>query len=273
MRLDFAKMHGLGNDFMVVNAVDHPFEPDAARVRALADRRTGVGFDQLLLVEAPPGGDVDFGYRIFNADGGEVAQCGNGARCFAHFVRARGLTDKTTLRARTTERVVEMRLCGDGRVCVNMGEPVFDAARIPFACDDVHACRLDVGGHRLRFGVLSFGNPHAVTEVARLEDCPVAEIGAQMQSHKCFPAGVNVGFMQRLDERRLALRVYERGAGETSACGSGACAAAVVAERWGLAGMPVEVRLAGGALEVSRGGDGVELSGPCEHVYDGVLML
>lgn len=265
-------MHALGNDFMIVNAVERPFQPDAARVRALADRRTGVGFDQLLLVEAPPADDVDFGYRIFNADGGEVAQCGNGARCFAQFVRARGLTNKTTLRARTAGRVIEMRVRGDGGVCVGMGEPVFEAAQIPFACDgDVRACRLDVGGHRLLFGVLSFGNPHAVTEVARLDDFPVAEVGEQMQVHRCFPQGVNAGFMQRLDERRLALRVYERGVGETAACGSGACAAAVVAAHWELVSMPVEVQLAGGVLEVSRGDGGVELSGPCEHVYDGVL--
>ena len=265
-------MHGLGNDFMVVDAVARPFAPAAAHVRALADRRTGVGFDQLIVVEAPPDGGVDFGYRVFNADGREAAQCGNGARCFARFVRARGLSDKTTLRARTAERVVEMRVRDDGRVCVNMGEPVFDAARVPFAgaapLDDF---RVDAAGLRLRFGVVGFGNPHAVAEVEDLDDCPVAEIGARLQEHECFPAGVNVGFMRRVSERRIDLRVYERGVGETAACGSGACAAAVVAAARGLVGARVEVRLPGGALEVAHGGRGVELTGPCAHVYDGVL--
>ncbi len=271
MTVEFAKMHGLGNDFMVVDAVARPFEPDAARVRSLADRRTGVGFDQLLLVEAPPDGGVDFGYRVFNADGREVAQCGNGARCFARFVRARGLSEKTTLRARTAERIVEMRVRDDGRVCVGMGAPVFDAARVPFAGDTGDDFPFDAAGLRLRFGVVGFGNPHAVAEVEDLEDCPVAEIGARLQAHECFPAGVNAGFMRRVDERRLELRVYERGVGETAACGSGACAAAVVAAGRGLVGARVEVRLPGGVLEVARDEGGVELTGPCEHVYDGVL--
>ena len=272
MKVEFSKMHGLGNDFMVVDAIAHPFAPDAARVRALADRRTGVGFDQLLLVEAAPDGGVDFGYRVFNADGREVAQCGNGARCFARFVRARGLSASTMLRARTAERVVEMRVRADGLVCVDMGAPVFDAARVPFAGDAaLDDFRVDVGGRRLRFGVVGFGNPHAVAEVEDLENCAVSEIGARLQGHASFPAGVNVGFMRRVDERRLELRVYERGVGETAACGSGACAAAVIAAARGLVGTCVAVRLPGGVLEVARRGEGVELTGPCAHVYDGVL--
>lgn len=249
MRLKFVKMHGIGNDFVVFDAIRQSVKLSPAQIRHLANRRFGVGCDQILLVEKSPGGAADFGYRIYNADGGEVEQCGNGARCFMRFVHDEGLTAKTTVRVRTVCGELELFLQPDGLVRVNMGVPQFEPARIPFEAPAAAVSYpLDVNGVTLTIGAVSMGNPHAVLQVDNVQTADVARLGPAIESHPRFPRQVNAGFMQILARDHINLRVYERGAGETLACGSGACAAVAAGRVWELLDSKVTVSLPGGNL-------------------------
>jgi diaminopimelate epimerase len=276
MKLRFTKMQGLGNDFVVVDAFSRPVVLDRARLRFLADRHFGVGCDQILLVEQPTLPGADFRYRIFNADGGEVEQCGNGARCFVRFVRERGLTDKREIRAETLAGVIAPRLEADGQVTVDMGRPRFEPAEIPFLAERRSLTYpLEAGGRTLEIAALSMGNPHAVQLVADVDSAPVAEQGPLIEAHARFPERVNAGFMQVLDRGRIRLRVYERGAGETLACGTGACAAVVSGIQRGLLDSPVQVSTRGGELLIRWEGEGrpVWMTGPAETVFEGEIEI
>ncbi|MDR1647308.1 MAG: diaminopimelate epimerase [Zoogloeaceae bacterium] len=275
MRLAFAKMQGLGNDFMVLDGLRQKVRLTPALIRRLADRHFGIGFDQLLLVEAPTQAGVDFRYRIFNADGGEVEQCGNGARCFARFIRDEGLTTQTEIRVETQKGIITLRLEADGQVTVDMGEPRFAPAEIPFlgAAEEALVYPLELAaGERAEISVVSMGNPHAVLIVPETERAPVADWGAQIEAHPRFPARVNVGFMQVVARHSIRLRVFERGAGETLACGTGACAAVVAGVRRGLLEAPVRVTTCGGELEICwQPGASVRMTGPAVSVFTGVV--
>ncbi len=276
MKLEFAKMHGLGNDFVVVDGIRQRVSLTPEQLRYIADRHFGVGCDQILLVEAPTQPDVDFRYRIFNADGGEVEQCGNGARCFVRFVHDRGLTDKREIRVETLGGIIAPRLEGDGNVTVNMGIPRFLPSEIPFIHDDdvvIHS--LDVADETLEISVVALGNPHAVQVVASVDEAPVDAHGPLIESHERFPQRVNAGFMQVVDRHAIRLRVYERGAGETLACGTGACAAAVTGIRRGLLDSPVRVTTRGGDLNIAWGGADrpVLMTGPAATVFTGEIDL
>ncbi|MDH5601434.1 MAG: diaminopimelate epimerase, partial [Gammaproteobacteria bacterium] len=245
-------------------------------VRLIADRHFGIGCDQLLLVEASETEGVDFIYRIFNADGGEVEQCGNGARCFAVFVREKGLTDKDSIRVETASGVIELNIQADGQVMVNMGVPEFSPWKIPFNADtrrDEYS--LDVNGQVMQIGVVSMGNPHAVTVVKNVDAAAIEELGAAIEKHPLFPNRVNAGFMQVVDDAHIRLRVYERGAGETLACGTGACAAMVVGYVQGYLADQVEVELPGGKLQISWQGEAspVMMTGPATTVFEGKITL
>ncbi len=276
--MKFTKMHGLGNDFVVVDAISQRVVLTPAQVRAIADRRFGVGCDQLLLVEASSRSDVEFRYRIFNADGGEVGQCGNGARCFARFVRDHHLTRHDTIRVETASGDITLYLEPNGDVRVNMGPPRFAPPSIPLAASAEQAhYRFDLeGGTALELGAVSMGNPHGVLRVEAVDQAPVAQLGPQLESHPAFPERANIGFMQVMDRNHIRLRVFERGAGETLACGTGACAAVAVGRRWGLLDEQVEVQLPGGRLTIHwAGGEGDPLwmSGPAVSVFHGELDL
>jgi diaminopimelate epimerase len=276
MPIPFTKMHGLGNDFVVFDAIRHRLELTPEKIRRLADRHFGIGCDQVLLVERAKTVGVDFGYRIFNADGGEVEQCGNGARCFARFVRDRGLTDKDEIVVETAAGVIRPRLEPDGQVTVDMGVPEFEPARVPFDANArAPSYRLDVGGETLEVIVLSMGNPHAVQLVPDVERAPVTTQGPLIERHPRFPRRVNAGYLQVLDRGHVRLRVWERGAGETLACGSGACAAVVVGRARGLLDDRVAVELRGGQLRVRWEGEGrpVLMTGPATTVYEGSIDL
>ncbi|WP_374616092.1 diaminopimelate epimerase, partial [Thauera aminoaromatica] len=250
MKLRFTKMHGLGNDFVVIDATRAPVDLTPARVKAIADRHFGVGCDQLLVVEPAARPDVDFRYRIFNADGGEVEQCGNGARCFVRFVHDKGLTDKAEIRVETRSGIIAPRLRADGLVTVDMGVPELAPAKVPFVSDsDAVVQPLQVGGDTVAITAVSMGNPHAVQVVADVDAAPVVEQGARIERHERFPARVNAGFLQVVDAHEVRLRVFERGAGETLACGTGACAAVVAGILRGLLETPVRVHTRGGELE------------------------
>ncbi len=276
MRLKFTKMQGAGNDFIVVDATRQPLQLGAEQVRRLADRHFGVGFDQLLVIEPPRSKDTDFYYRIFNADGGEVAQCGNGARCFVRYARDKGLTSKGAIRVETASGVIEPRLEADGRVSVDMGVPQFDPAKIPFVAPaQAPTYRIDIDGREIEIAAVSMGNPHAVQTVADVEAAPVPTEGPRIEHHPSFPQRVNAGYMQILDRRRIKLRVWERGAGETLACGTGACAAAVTGIARGMLDSPVQVQARGGKLEVSWAGEGrpVVMTGPAQPVFEGEIEI
>ncbi len=276
MLLEFTKMHGLGNDFMVVDLIIQRAYLDALTIRRLADRHFGVGFDQLLIVEPPDFANVDFKYRIFNADGSEVEQCGNGVRCFARFVHDRHLTNKTKFKVQTTAGIVEPELGPNGWVRVNMGMPKFLPEEIPFLADEVeNLYSLTLADNEtITIDVVNMGNPHAVTIVPEVLKADVAKMGPQIESHSRFPQRVNAGFMQIIDEGHARLRVFERGVGETLACGTGACAAAISGMRRGLLGSAVEIELAGGKLQIEwREGDVVWMTGPTATVYEGRLDL
>lgn len=281
MKLKFTKMHGLGNDFMVIDAITQVVSLTPAQIRHLADRHFGIGFDQLLLVEAPPSRldqnsqGVDFIYRIFNSDGGEVEQCGNGARCFARFVTDQGLTDKSIISVQTNTGIIRLYRENDGQITVNMGLPRFDPAQIPFIGERAKRYRLEVAGNTLELGVVSIGNPHAVLQVADVNLAPVLEWGPLLESHPRFPKRVNVGFMQVVDAHTLRLRVFERGVGETLACGTGACAAVVIGKTWELLNDPVDVMLPGGNLIIKWPGEGepVMMTGPATSVFEGCISL
>jgi diaminopimelate epimerase len=276
MAIDFTKMHGLGNDFVVIDAINQPVELTPGQVRQLADRHLGIGCDQLLLVEPAGGAQADFRYRIFNADGGEVGQCGNGARCFMQFVREQGLTDKTQLQVETASGPLQLIQQPNGQITVDMGVPRLEPAEIPFLAerrDNRYA--LDVLDQQLEIAALSMGNPHAVLRVADIDTAAVATLGPLIEQHARFPERVNVGFMQVLAEDAIRLRVYERGAGETLACGSGACAAVVAGQLQGWLAERVKVVLNGGELVVSWAGIGqpVLMTGPATTVYQGRIEL
>jgi diaminopimelate epimerase len=275
-RLRFTKMHGLGNDFVVFDGISQTVALTPEQCRRIADRHFGVGCDQILLVEAPTRDDVDFRYRIFNADGGEVEQCGNGARCFVRFVHDHGLTGKTAIRVETAASVIEPHLLDNGLVRVNMGVPRFAPAEIPFAAEaETLSYPLKVGQHVLEIAVLSMGNPHAVLRVNDLDSAPVDILGPAIESHSRFPQRVNAGFMQVLTPHDIRLRVYERGAGETLACGTGACAAAVAGIRQGWLTSPVSVHPRGGDLVIEWAGKNqpVYMTGPAETVFEGEIEL
>ena len=274
MHFHFSKMHGLGNDFMVVDCITQNifFSPDL--IRRLADRHTGVGFDQLLVVEAPYDPETDFHYRIFNADGSEVEQCGNGARCFARFVRMKGLTNKYSINVSTKKGKMVLKIEENDLITVNMGIPEFEPSKIPFKAkqpEKTYILRTDA--HTLFCGAVSMGNPHVVTVVDDVDTADLDTLGPLLESHERFPERVNAGFMQVVNREEVRLRVYERGAGETQACGSGACGAVAVGITQGLLAENVKVSLPGGDLHISWQGPGKPLymTGPATHVFDGQL--
>ena len=276
MEIEFTKMHGLGNDFVVIDAINQDIDLTEDQVKFIADRHFGVGCDQLLLVEASESDDVDFIYRIYNADGGEVEQCGNGARCFAVFVREKGLTNQTDIRVETASGIIELHIQADEQVTVNMGVPELNPWAIPFNADtrlDEYA--LDVDGEILKVGAVSMGNPHAVTLVENVDTAEVEELGAAIETHPLFPNRVNAGFMQIIDDAHIRLRVFERGAGETLACGTGACAAMVVGRVQGHLSEKVQVDLPGGNLQISWQGEAspVMMTGPATTVFEGKITV
>jgi diaminopimelate epimerase len=276
MVIAFTKMQGLGNDFVVIDAISQPLSLNPQQIRRLADRHFGIGCDQILVVERPRGAGADFRYRIFNADGGEVEQCGNGARCFVRFVRERGLTDKTEITVETAGGIIRPRIEADGMITVNMGVPRFAPPDIPFVAD-ILAPRyeLTVGKTTVTIGAVSMGNPHAVMRVDDVRTAPVAELGPLIENHARFPKRVNAGFMEVVAPDHIRLRVYERGAGETLACGTGACAAVAVGRHWGLLEETVRVELTGGDLTVRWQADDnpVWMTGPAVRVFEGSIDL
>ena len=274
MNLKFTKMQGIGNDFMVIDAINQSFHLTPQQIQTLAHRQFGVGFDQLLLVETST--IADFKYRIFNADGSEVAQCGNGARCFARFVYDQQLTNKHEISVETASGIITPKLEENGLVTVNMGAPRFAPDDIPFIADAVATSySLDVGNHQLEIAVLSMGNPHAVQIVDDVDTAPVTALGSQIELHPRFPERVNAGFMQIIDEHHIKLRVFERGSGETLACGTGACAAVVAGIRLGRLQSPVKVSARGGELHVAWQGNAapVMMTGPAVSVFTGTVTL
>ena len=280
MKLGFTKMQGAGNDFVVFDGVGQSVELTPERARRIASRHFGVGCDQILLVERPQSAENDFRYRIWNADGIEVGQCGNGARCFARFVRDKGLSAKDEIRVETLSGVIAPRLESDGTVSVDMGAPVFASERIPFVSDSAAVVQaLDVAGEAVRITALSMGNPHAVQVVDDVDAAPVLTQGPVIEHHARFPQRVNAGYMQVIDRRRIRLRVWERGAGETLSCGSGACAAVVAGIRRGLLEPAVEVQTRGGQLTVRWSGTendlncAVWLTGPAVAVFEGEIQI
>ncbi|HEX5364565.1 MAG TPA: diaminopimelate epimerase [Gallionella sp.] len=275
MILKFTKMHGAGNDFVVLDGVRQKVELSSEQLRFLADRHFGVGCDQILLVEKPLNKDADFRYRIFNADGGEVEQCGNGARCFVRFVHDQKLTPKREIVVETHSGLIRPRLEADGRVTVDMSAPVFEPARIPFQGEGAVSEPLEVAGETLAISALSMGNPHAVQVVDDIEHAPVTTIGPLIEHHPRFPNRVNAGFMQVMDRHHIRLRVFERGSGETLSCGTGACAAAVAGIRRGLLDSPVHVTTRGGLLTIAWNGEGtsVLMTGPAITTFEGEINL
>ena len=280
MQFEFTKMHGLGNDFVVIDAINQDIMLSAEQVRRISDRHFGVGCDQLLLVERPQREAAEFRYRIFNADGGEVQQCGNGARCFARFVHDQGLTRSSTIPVETAAGMIHLKLEADGQVTVDMGVPSFEPESLPFEPDeldkdDTEYHRLVVNGEKYAIGAVSMGNPHAVLLVDSVDEAPVATLGSAIESHERFPERVNVGFMEIMDRSRIRLRVFERGVGETLACGTGACAAVAVGIHNSLLDHTVQVELRGGNLTIRWQGDGNPLfmTGPAQTVYKGNMTL
>jgi diaminopimelate epimerase len=276
MALKFTKMHGAGNDFVVIDGVRQQVVLSPENIRFIADRNFGVGCDQLLLVEKAQHKDADFRYRIFNADGGEVEQCGNGARCFVRFVHDHKLTHKREIIVETKSGLISPRLEDDGRVTVNMGAPIFEPERIPFDSDSREVTQpLQVGDTTVQITAVSMGNPHAVQVVADVEASPVAALGPLIEHHPRFPKRVNAGFMQVLDRDHIKLRVFERGAGETLSCGTGACAAVVAGIQRGLLDATVHVATRGGTLSITWQGEGspVSMTGPAISVFDGEINL
>ena len=275
MRLKFTKMQGLGNDFVVIDAVNQSVCLSPAQRRLLADRHFGVGCDQILLVEGAVG-DADFRYRIYNADGGEVEQCGNGARCFVRYVHDRGMTQKNEIRVETSGGLIIPRLEANGEVSVNMGMPKFEPQQIPFIAEKrAMTYSIDISGRQVEISAVSLGNPHAVQLVEDVDGAPVITEGALIESHPSFPKRVNAGYMQVVDRTHIRLRVYERGAGETLACGTGACAAVVIGIERGLLQSTVQVNMRGGELTIRWEGEGqpVWMTGPAVTVFDGEIEL
>lgn len=274
--LAFTKMHGLGNDFVVVDATQQSIQLTPEQIRRLADRHFGIGCDQLLLVESSRQKNIDFGYRIFNADGSEVEQCGNGARCFAVFVHQHGLTNKNPVTVTTLSGVIELSLEDQGWVRVNMGVPKTQPAAIPFVgAASSNSYKVALAGEVVKLAVVNMGNPHAVLQVKDVDKAPVSRLGPLLQANPRFPQSVNVGFMQVLNPEHIRLRVYERGAGETLACGTGACAAVVAGRQAGLLAAQVRVQLPGGELKIEWQGEDqpVFMTGPAVTLYEGRWVL
>lgn len=276
MKIQFTKMHGLGNDFIVIDAISQSINLDAEQIRYLADRNFGIGCDQLLLVEKPVSENADFKYRIFNADGSEVAQCGNGARCFARFVSEKGLSNKDQICVDTDSGQLILHLDTDGLVTVDMGIPRHAPTEIPLkTTEEVSFYSISVNSVEQIVGAVSMGNPHAVLDVKDIDSAPVNALGAELESHAFFPQRANIGFMQIVDREHIKLRVFERGAGETLACGSGACAAVVIGIERKLLDNTVIVNLAGGELKITWQGRGqsVFMTGAATAVFDGVIDI
>lgn len=276
MEIQFTKMHGLGNDFVVIDAINQDIDLTEEQVQFIADRHFGVGCDQLLLVESAETDDVDFIYRIFNSDGGEVEQCGNGARCFAVFVREKGLSNKNPIVVETNTGIISVFIEEDNQVRVDMGVPELNPWKIPFNADTRrNDYSLDVDGEVLTIGAVSMGNPHAVTIVENIETTAVDELGAAIENHPLFPNRVNAGFMQVVDDSHIRLRVFERGTGETLACGTGACAAMVIGHLQGRLANEVQVELPGGNLQISWQGEAspVMMTGPATTVFEGKIIV
>lgn len=276
MLLHFTKMHGLGNDFVVLDLITQRFHLQSQHIRFLADRNLGVGCDQVLVVEPPSQPSIDFRYRIFNADGSEVEQCGNGARCFAKFVKDKKLTGKNTIVVETSSGIITLKITPDHQVVVNMGAPIFEPERIPFKADQQQPrYDIDVAGKNVSIGALSIGNPHGVVLVDDINTAPVEEFGPILESHTRFPNRTNVGFLQIISNDYAKLRVFERGVGETKACGTGACAAMVYARTQGLLDETATIELTGGKLQLQWQGIGQDIfmTGPATMVYEGKIHL
>ena len=276
--VEFTKMHGLGNDFVIIDAITQPIELSAEQIKNIADRHFGIGCDQLLLVEKPTDSSAEFRYRIFNCDGSEVEQCGNGARCFALFVREQGLTTNDIICVETAKGLIQLHITGDNRdlVVVDMGTPDFQPENLPFLVDNrAQTYNLMVNGAEYAIGAVSMGNPHAVMQVDDLDSTDIAGLGAAIESHPLFPKRVNAGFMQIINRREIRLRVYERGVGETQACGSGACAAVAVGRMLGLLDEQVITHLRGGDLSIQWSGEGQPLlmTGPATTVFKGRIVI
>ena len=276
MMISFAKMHGLGNDFMVVDTISQNVFFNESQIRKLANRNKGIGFDQLLLIEPPPQPDVDFHYRIFNADGSEVGQCGNGVRCLARFVRKMGLTWKQKIRVSTVNGIMDLQLMRNGLVSVDMGVPQLEPKKIPLGIEQQSVdYQIELKEQSLSFGSVSMGNPHCVLSVEDVKTASVELLGLEINDHELFPEGVNVGFMQIVSETEVRLRVFERGSGETLACGSGACASMVVGRLQNKLQQKIKVFLPGGHLHIDWQGEGQSLKmiGPAEFVYHGYIEV
>ena len=279
MRVHFTKMHGLSNDFVVIDAVSQHVSLRSSQIQKLADRNTGIGFDQLLLIEPPSRPDADFDYRIFNSDGGEVEHCGNGARCFAKFVTDRELTTKPVITVNTSRGLIELTLTETGLVRVNMGQPALDPTTLPYQGppepDQTHTVVLETPNGAQSFGLISMGNPHAVTVVDSVDATAVSDIGQAIQNSPQFPDSVNVGFMEIISPTEIRLRVFERGVGETLACGTGACAAMAYGHLLGQLDQDVIVATRGGNLQIEWQGEGYDLvmTGPAESVFEGEFRL
>ncbi len=276
MSITFTKMHGTGNDFVVFDAINQSINLSTEQLRFIADRHFGIGCDQILLVESPTLPEVDFRYRIFNADGGEVQQCGNGARCFFKFVQEKNLSNKSLLRVETLAGIIEIKMQESGEITVNMGEPRFEPSALPLLVENPsERYSAIINNQEIQFGAVSMGNPHAIIEVEDTRRAPVETLGAAMESHELFPQRVNVGFMQILNKDRIRLRVFERGVGETLACGTGACAAVAVGIRRGELNNRVTVELSGGNLLIEWAGENspVFMTGPAQTVFDGRILL
>jgi diaminopimelate epimerase len=279
MRVHFTKMHGLSNDFVVIDAVSQHVSLRSSQIQKLADRNTGIGFDQLLLIEPPSRPDADFDYRIFNSDGGEVEHCGNGARCFAKFVTDRELTTKPVITVNTSRGLIELTLTETGLVRVNMGQPALDPTTLPYQGppepDQTHTVVLETPNGARSFGLISMGNPHAVTVVDSVDATAVSDIGQAIQNSPQFPDSVNVGFMEIISPTEIRLRVFERGVGETLACGTGACAAMAYGHLLGQLDQDVIVATRGGNLQIEWKGEGYDLmmTGPAESVFEGEFRL
>jgi len=276
MELKFTKMQGLGNDFVVIDAINQKVSLPPEKIKSIADRHFGIGCDQILLVESAHGSHADFRYRIFNADGSEVAQCGNGARCFARYVLDYALTNKREIQVDTDAGRLVLTVVNEELVTVNMGIPRLSPKEIPMVgVEEAHTYCIDLDGQMVSFGAVSMGNPHAVITVEDVETAPVSSLGPILESHAVFPERANIGFMQIIEPQAIKLRVFERGSGETLACGSGACAAVVIGIESGCLNSPVKVSLPGGSLQISWSGRGspVMMTGPAIKVFDGVIQI
>ena len=272
----WALMHGLGNDFMVIDNLDNSLQLNSSQIQSLSDRHTGVGFDQMLIVNKPSNSSVEFDYQIFNADGNEVEHCGNGARCFARFVVDRGLTTSKIIHVNTAKGLITLELQDDDNVMVKMGIPQFNPERVPFIADtEADFYELEVDSQIFKVGVASIGNPHVLLSVDDLQIAPVEHLGPLIEHHPRFPNRVNAGFMQFHDRQHIGLRVYERGVGETRACGSGACAAVAIAHRQGLLDKTATVSLPGGDLHIHWPNlhAPIEMTGPCSTVFEGQTFM